>query len=66
MKAKKSTLNSVSDNSLSTELDVDEYEIEKGFSEIDSFNKAVKNLKGSFLEKLKSEASDKLNENICK
>ena len=66
MKATKSTLDSFNENTSSTELDVDEYEIEKGFLEIESFNKAVRNLKDLFLEKLKSEASDKLNKTKSK
>jgi len=66
VKATKSTLDSFNENTSSTELDVDEYEIEKGFLEIESFNKAVRNLKDLFLEKLKSEASDKLNKTKSK
>ena len=66
MKATKSASDSFNENTSSTELDVDEYEIEKGFLEIESFNKAVRNLKDLFLEKLKSEASDKLNKTKSK
>ena len=50
----------------SSERESEEHEIEKIFSEIESFNKAIEHLKDSFYEKLKSDSTLQLNKEKSK